>query len=140
MRSLRKWIKYLFPVLVVILLLGLIFSRVYQPESGSNLDPQVRVNAFEASDHIGITAEVCGRVASAEYVTMVVGDPTFLNLEQPHPDQPFTAIIWGEDRHHWQTPPDQLYNNREICVTGQIENHEGTPQIRVTSPEQIRER
>lgn len=137
MRKLRKWIKYLFPVVAVILLLGLVLSRVFQSEPVTDLEPEHRINAFDAAEYIGTVAEVCGRVASAEYVTQVGGDPTFINLERPHPDQPFTAVIWGDDRHKWQTLPEQHYRNKEICVTGRIDEHEGTPQIRVTSPEQI---
>ncbi len=135
MKRIRKWIKYLFPVLAVILLLGLIFSRVYQPEP--KLSPVIRINALEASGHIGTVAEVCGRVASADFLPEIGGEPTFINLERPHPDQPFTAVIWGRDRHKWQFSPHQHYAGRRICVTGKIELHEDTPQIVVSSPDQI---
>jgi hypothetical protein len=39
----------------------------------------------EAKYHIGETATVCGKVASAQYATQSKGQPTLLNLEEPYP-------------------------------------------------------
>lgn len=136
MKNIRKRLKYIFPVLILIIVVGLILSRVYQPDS-TPPEPEVRINAAEASDYIGTAAEVCGEVASADYVPQLGGEPTFLNLGRAHPNQFFTAVIWSSDRAKWSRPPDQHYANREICVSGMIEIHEGTPQIIVESPDQI---
>lgn len=118
------------------MVVGLILSRVYQPESSSP-EPEVRIDAEEAKDYIGTPAEVCGEVASAEYVAQLGGKPTFLNLGRAHPNQLFTIVIWENDRAKWTEPPEKQYENREICVRGRIEMHEGTPQIVVESPDQI---
>ncbi len=135
MKKLRKWAGYLFPLLVVLLLVGLILSRVYQPEP--DLEPEVTVSAFEAIEFEGKTVRVCDRVESADYLPDINGQPTFLNLGRAYPEQLFTAVIWGEDRGRWNFPPEEYYLTREICVTGRIGMHEGTPQIRVRSPDQI---
>lgn len=136
MKTIRKRLKYIFPVLIAIMIAGLVLSRVVQPDS-SLPEPEVRINAAEASDHIGMAAEVCGEVASADYLPRVGGKPTFLNLGRAHPNQPFTAVIWGDDRRKWTEPPEQRYMNHGICVRGRIETYEGTPQIIVESPGQI---
>ncbi|MDG5767117.1 hypothetical protein QA596_06550 [Balneolales bacterium ANBcel1] len=139
MKGFRKVIKIVMPVLAVLMVAGLILSRVYQPEP-SRRAPEVRVSAFDAAEHAGSYAEVCGRVASARHVRQIRGEPTFLNLGQPYPDQVFTIVIWGDDRQRWPDPPEERYLTREVCVTGEIRMHDGVPQIRVRTPDQIRSR
>lgn len=136
MKNIRNNLKYIFPVLVVIMIAGLVLSRVYQPEY-SPPEPEVRIAADEAHNHIGTPAEVCGEVASADYLQQVGGEPTFINLGRPYPNQTFTTVIWGDNRAKWTIPPEQQYEGQEVCVTGRIESHEGTPQIIVSSPGQI---
>jgi len=138
MNHFRKWILRLMPVLAVVMVAGLILSRVYQPEP-VDAEPDLRITAFDASDHIGERAVVCGIVESADFIPSIDGEPTFLNLGRPYPDQPFTVVIWGEDRARWPVPPEERYLTRRICVSGTIREHRGTPQIRVHEPRQIRE-
>ena len=138
MNHFRKWILRLMPVLAILMLAGLFLSRVYQPEP-RDTEPDLQISAFDAADHIGERAVVCGIVESADFIPSIRGEPTFLNLGRPHPDQPFTAVIWGEDRGRWPVPPEERYLTRRICVTGTISEHRGTPQIRVREPHQIRE-
>lgn len=90
---------------------GLVLSRIYQPES-SPPEPEVRITAAEAGDHIGTPAEVCGKVASVNYLKQVGGEPTFINLGRSYPNQTFTAVIWGDDRAKWTNPPEQQYEDR----------------------------
>lgn len=136
MKNIRNNLKYIFPVLIVIMIAGLVLSRIYQPESPPP-EPEIRITAAEARDHIGTPAEVCGKVVSADYLQQVGGKPTFINLGRPYPDQTFTAVIWGDDRTKWTKPPELQYEEQNVCVTGKIESHEGTPQIIVSSPGQI---
>lgn len=135
MKKLRKFTKKAIPVIAVILLLGLVLSRVFQPDV--SMTPEATITADQANDFIGKVVEVCGEVASARYVQEIGGQPTFINLGQPHPDQHFTVVIWGDDRLRWRASPEQMYSNRNICVTGRIELHEGTPQIIAENPDQI---
>lgn len=136
MRNIKQHLKYLFPVLIIIMIGGLLLSRMDQPDSIPP-DPEIRIEAAEAKEHIGTAAEVCGKVESADYLPQVNGEPVFLNLVRPYPNQMFTAVIWGRDRNKWNTPPEHHYANRRICVTGVIELHEETPQIIVEYPRQI---
>ncbi|MDZ7660254.1 hypothetical protein [Fodinibius sp.] len=136
MDSIRGNLKYIFPVLIIIVVTGLVLSRVYQPKKAIPV-PEIQISAAEAVNHVGTPAKVCGTVVSADFIREIDGNLTFLNFGQPHPNQLFTAVIWGEERSKWKTPPEQKYKNRQICVTGSIEMHEGTPQIVVGRPEQI---
>ena len=100
-------------------------------------DDAVRIRAAEAAQHVGEVAEVCGRVASAAHIAAVKGQPTFLNMERPYPDQPFNVVIWGSARARFDAPPERAFDGKDICVTGLIETYDGKPQIVVTDPEQI---
>jgi len=136
MKFIRKNVKIIIPILAGILIIGLLLSRVFQP--GSEPEPEIRIEASEAINYIGRTAEVCGAVASVSFLSDITGQPTFINFDEPYPDQTFTVVIWGENRHSWHHPPEDLYENREICVSGRIRLHEGSPQIIASSPDQIK--
>lgn len=136
MNQLRKIIKKFIPVLIIILFTGLILSRVFSPDPQHRIE--VTTTASDAADHQGKYAEVCGEVVSVQTVKQIGGEPTFINFEEDYPDQHFTGVIWGENRLAWGNSPEDLYTNRRICVEGFIQIHEGTPQIRINSPEQVR--
>lgn len=64
------------------------------------------------------------------------GQPTFLDLDKPYPNAPFTAVIFGDDRPKFGTPETSLRGKR-ICVTGQISDYHGRPEIVLTDPRQL---
>ena len=136
LRTLNEW-KSVFLILGALLVVGLIFSRVIVGPGSHGNGPAVVVDPYEAGEYVGDRAEVCGTVASVSHARQIGGEPTFINLERDHPNQPFTAVIWNEDRPAWDEPPEQRYANQEICVTGTIDMHDGTPQIVVSDPRQI---
>ena len=90
----------------------------------------------EAAGHVGETSTVCGFVASAKYATSGRGEPTFLNLDRPYPNQLFTVLIWGSDRDAFGQP-EVAYRGKRICVTGLIESYRGKPEIIARRPSQI---
>jgi DNA/RNA endonuclease YhcR with UshA esterase domain len=96
----------------------------------------IKITASEASAYIGQSATVCGYVASAKYASRSKGQPTFLNLDKPYPNQIFTALIWGSDRPAFGTP-EITYSGKNICVTGSIKSYRGVPEIIVKKPSQI---
>ena len=60
--------------------------------AGACLSPE------EAQKHVGENTCVCGIVASTHYASHSKSQPTFLNLDKSYPNQPFTAVIFGNDR------------------------------------------
>ena len=139
LRTLAEW-KGILLAVSAILFVGLLLSRhLVGPSShrGPTVGP---IDAEEAAEHVGDRATVCGTVAEAILLREIDGQPTFLNLGGAHPDQAFTAVIWGEDRRRWSPPPDEQFAGHAICVTGEIDLHEGTPQIVVSRPRQIQKR
>jgi hypothetical protein len=97
------------------------------------------LTAQQAAGHVGETAIVCGTVASANYSVRTKGQPTFLNLDRPYPQQVFTILIWGSDRPKFGTPEVQLMGKR-LCATGKIESYKGKPEIVATDPSQLHSR
>jgi DNA/RNA endonuclease YhcR with UshA esterase domain len=98
---------------------------------------QKRLSAAEAKDHFGENATVCGEVAGTRYVASSKGQPTFLNLDKPYPNQIFTVVIWGDNRSKFGTP-ESGYKGKNVCVTGKITAYAGLPEIVVDDPKQIR--
>lgn len=139
LQALSRW-KTSILVVSAVLVLGLFASRhLVGPFSGGEavVGP---ISPEEAAEYIGKRAEVCGFVAEVVEVREIEGKPTFINLGAEHPNQPFTALIWEDDRGRWDTTPEVLYSGRSICVTGTVERHEGTAQIILSSPTQVQVR
>jgi DNA/RNA endonuclease YhcR with UshA esterase domain len=90
----------------------------------------------DATGHIGEAATVCGVVASAEYEADAKSQPTLLDLGKPSPNAIFTAVIYGDNRAKFGTPETSLRGKR-ICVTGQISDYQGKPEIVLTEPSQV---
>lgn len=103
----------------------------------STIFGQTSITAIEAKNHIGENLRVCGLVASTHYAVRTRGNPTFLNLDKPYPDQVFTALIWGSDRSRFAAPEERFANKR-ICVTGTISSYRGVPEIVLHDPSQIK--
>lgn len=97
---------------------------------------QKKLTASEAKEHYGETTTVCGEVVSTRYAESSKGQPTFLNVDKPYPNQIFTVVIWGENRGKFGKPEDD-YKDKKICVTGRISAYAGSPEIVVTEPKQI---
>jgi len=47
------------------------------------------------------------------------------------------VVIFAKDRNNFKEAPDAMYNDKNICVTGEVKEYHGKPEIIVTSPEQI---
>ncbi|MDB4324734.1 thermonuclease family protein [bacterium] len=95
------------------------------------------VDSTAASEYIGTVATVCGPVASSRFVPRSSGQPTFLNLGAPYPNQSLTVVIWGRDRDRFGAP-EKAYSGKTICVTGWIDTHKGIPQIAINDPQFVR--
>jgi len=114
--------------LVVIAVFGFAHTQVSAQHS---------IAASEAGNHVGEQQTVCGLVASAHYAARSRGNPTFINLDRPYPNQIFTVLIWGSDRPKFGNP-EYTYSGKRICATGSIREYRGIPEIIAYEPSQIR--
>jgi hypothetical protein len=97
---------------------------------------QKKLTGSEAKEHFGETATVCGAVVSTRYADSTKGQPTFLNLDKPYPNQVFTIVIWGDNRSKFGKPEND-YNGKRVCVTGKITAYAGLPEIVAEDPKQL---
>jgi hypothetical protein len=88
--------------------------------SAANLRPK------DALPHIGVTATVCGVVACAKFGAHARTQPIY-------PHDAFLPVIYGDHRSKFGTP-ETLLRGERICVTGQISNYHGKPEIVLTDP------
>ena len=98
---------------------------------------QTSISAAEAKNHVGERATVCGEVASVHYAARSRGNPTFINLDKPYPNQIFTVLIWGSDRPKFGDP-EEAYRSKHICVTGKITDYKGGAEVVAYEPSQIK--
>jgi hypothetical protein len=92
--------------------------------------------SYQAKNHLGENATVCGVVISTKYLETKRRSPTLLDLDRAYPNQPFTIVIWGSDRAKFGKP-EESYTNKRVCVTGTITDFRGTPEIDAKDPSQI---
>jgi micrococcal nuclease len=114
----------------------LVLSLLLVATLGSSARGASWLAAQDAADHIGETTKVCGTVASTNYAIKSKGQPTYLNLDRPYPNQVFTILIWGSDRPKFGTPETTLMG-KKVCATGTIKEYRGKPEIIATDPKQI---
>jgi len=116
---------------VICLVIFFLFANIVF--SANNISPEDAIN------HIGQQATVCGNVSSTHFSSRSKGQPTFINLNRPYPNQIFTVLIWGSDRSKFPGAPENYYSNKRICVSGKIQQYKGAPEIVVKSANQISE-
>jgi len=95
------------------------------------------IPAEQAKQHVGETNTVCGLVASARYMESTKAKPTLLNFVHPYPDHVFSVLIRNSARPKFKDPPEMLFTNKTVCVTGAIIDYRGKPEIVVDDPSQI---
>jgi len=94
--------------------------------------------SYQAKNHLGENATVCRVVVSTKYLESKRCSPTLLALDRSYPNQPFTIVVWGNDRPKFGTP-EVGYKDKRVCVTGTITDFRGTPEIVAKDPAQIKE-
>jgi len=85
----------------------------------------------DAGDYLGQTITVSGRIVRANDT----GKITFLNFSKDR-DQ-FVAVVFADDYGEFSTPPAELYEGKEVWVTGEIDSYKGAPQIVLSNPDQV---
>jgi len=94
------------------------------------------VRAFEAREHAGEYAMVCGVIASAKYLQGSRGAPTYLNFDKPYPDSEFSAIIFGKNRKNFSPDPETL-TGYKACVYGKVRMYKGRAQMELVKADQL---
>ena len=86
----------------------------------------------DAGQYVGQEITVEGAVVR----TYDSGKVTFLNFSDDWADT-LNIVIFASDYDRFSTPPESLYLNQVVRVTGRIKEYKGAPEIVVESPDQI---
>jgi hypothetical protein len=108
------------------------------PVSPSGFAQPIRTNfslaihpASEAKALIGETNTISGKVAQVT----VREKMTYLNLEKPYPDMPFTGVIFANRTNQFGNL--QNLEGRMVWITGKITQYNGRPEIIIDSKNQL---
>lgn len=95
------------------------------------LSSSATVPSARAVEHIGEDCTVKGCVASVRETRR---GTVFLDFDYPYPNETFIAVSLGGE-----VPADELhqYSQRNLCVTGEIEDYNGHAEILLHSASQI---
>jgi hypothetical protein len=98
--------------------------------------PEGALTVAQAKDAIGEYATVCGKVSTAAQFKQMPDKPAFINLGKPFPNQEFTILIPGVIVDQMNNP-EVRFKQKQVCVTGTIEDGGGIPLINLSDPEQV---
>lgn len=98
---------------------------------------QIDIKLEDVARHIGDSVKVCGKVMGMRFLEKSNGQPTFINMGKAYPDQLLTIMVWGIVRQRFKGTLEELFNDKEICVTGKVELYKGKPQIVVLERGQV---
>ncbi|MCP9752901.1 hypothetical protein [Ferruginibacter sp. HRS2-29] len=98
---------------------------------------QTAIPIDSIASYMGKKVTICSKVFGSKYFENSKRQPTFLNVGAAYPGNPLTVVVFGEDRKNFPEAPEKMYHQKEICVTGELIEYKGKPEIIVNSPEQI---
>ncbi|GEO08319.1 hypothetical protein [Segetibacter aerophilus] len=92
---------------------------------------QTKISVDSVKAYIGKTVTVCSRVYGVKELEKV----NFVNIGGAYPNSPLTVVIFAKDKNAFKSLPE--YDNKNVCVTGKVEDYKGKPQIVITKPDEI---
>ena len=109
------------------------------------------IPSSKAGEHMGEEVTVRGSVKDYQWISGKTGKPTLLLFDTPaliergssisEQEIPttFTVVVWKKDTKNFPgtTNLGPTYNGKVVCVTGLIEDYEGSPAIIATDPSQL---
>jgi hypothetical protein len=98
---------------------------------------QTSITAADAAKHLNEKVMVCDKVFGGKFLSDA--NITLIDVGGSHPNQLLTLIIKGDDRKKFTTPPEEAFKDKKVCITGQIVDFKGKPEIIITEPGQIKE-
>jgi DNA/RNA endonuclease YhcR with UshA esterase domain len=97
----------------------------------TNAPAPLKIGALEATNFYGQEMIVTGKVAQVTIRPSV----TFLNLDLPHPDSPFTVVIFhGHSSFYGDA---NVLKGKSIEIKGKIKNYHDKPEIALDSTNQL---
>jgi DNA/RNA endonuclease YhcR with UshA esterase domain len=97
----------------------------------TNAPAPLKIGTLAATNYYDQTMIVTGKVAQVTIRPSV----TFLNLDQPHPDSPFTVVIFhGKSSFYGDA---NVLKGKSIEIRGKIKNYHDKPEMVLDSTNQL---
>ncbi|MDB4923979.1 hypothetical protein [Mucilaginibacter sp.] len=97
---------------------------------------QTTITAKEAAKHLNEKVTVCDQIFGGKFLSG--SNLTLIDVGGSHPNELLTLIIKGDDRKKFKTAPEEDLKGKKVCITGQVIDYKGKPEIVITDPEQIK--
>jgi DNA/RNA endonuclease YhcR with UshA esterase domain len=97
---------------------------------------QTNISAKDAAKHINEKVTVCDQVFGGKFLSGP--NITLIDVGGSHPNELLTLFIKGDDRKKFKTPPEEAFKGKKVCVTGQVIDYKGKPEIIITDTAQIK--
>ncbi len=91
----------------------------------------------DATNHIGDSIKICGKIFSGRFFETSNNSPTLLNMGAAYPASPLTVMIPGTVRSRMGYAPEIELKEKNVCVSGKIILYKEKPQIIVYSASQL---
>lgn len=91
------------------------------------------IDAADAVNNVGKTVTVCSRVFGLRTSDKV----SMLNLGAKYPNSTLTVVIFAKDRMNFKGNVEELFSDKNICVTGKVQLFNGKAEIVISKPEDI---
>lgn len=98
---------------------------------------QTVVRLSEISKHVNDSVRVEGMVYGVRYFPDSKNAPTLVNIGAAFPNQLLTVVIYGDDRKNFTSPPEEMFKDKQVTVTGRVVLYRDKPQIVVHGPADI---
>jgi hypothetical protein len=101
-----------------------------------NTFSQTTITAKEAAKHLNEKVVVCDQIYGGKFLSS--SSLTLIDVGGSHPNELLTLIIKGDNRKKFKTAPEEDLKGKKVCITGQVIDYKGKPEIEITDPEQIK--
>jgi micrococcal nuclease len=115
----------------IILLTGLLVTLI-----GLKTFSQTTIAAKDAAKHLNEKVMICDQINGGKFLSG--SNLTLLDVGGSHPNELLTLIIKGDDRKKFKAAPEEDLKGKKVCITGQLIDYKGKPEIVITDPEQIK--
>jgi DNA/RNA endonuclease YhcR with UshA esterase domain len=115
----------------ILLILVVTTLAIKLPAANTNAPAPLKIGTLEATNYYDKEMIVTGKVAQVTIRPTV----TFLNLDLPHPDSPFTVVIFhGHSSFYGDV---NKLKGKSIEIRGRIKNYHDKPEIALDSTNQL---
>jgi hypothetical protein len=100
---------------------------------------QTEIKLEDIKNYIGDSVKLRAKIYGGKYLENAKGSPTFLSVGANYPNAPLTLVIWENVRKQFPSAPEELYEDKEVWITGKVQLYKEKPEIVISEPSDILE-